>query len=74
MLEGLGISESQAPPRGGDSREGLSLEEGPRDQDSNNHIISGLLSKEEDTGPLDLEIARQMVVRNTSLKPQKLVF
>ena len=55
MLEGLGISEPQVPPCGGDSREVLSLEQRPSDQD-NNHITPGLLSKE-DTGLQDLEIA-----------------
>lgn len=55
MLKGLGISEPQVPPCGGDPREVMSLEQRPRDQD-NSHIIPGLLSREV-TGPQDLETA-----------------
>lgn len=68
MLEGFGISEPQVLPFGGDPREVMSLEQEPRGQD-NHHIIAGLLSKEEDTRPQDLELAQQMAVRNIGLKP-----
>lgn len=56
MLEGLGISEPRVPPCGGDPREVMSLEQRPRGKD-NSHIIAGLLSREEDTGPQYLETA-----------------
>lgn len=55
MLEGLCFRAS-VPPCIGDPREVMSLEQRPRDQDDI-YAITGLLSKDEDTGPPGLETA-----------------